>query len=134
MSIKRIMIAAIAALGLSAVAFSASAAPAITPAKSFSTFMLLKVGYVGHHHYNFHPGNHPGFHPGYRPGMRFGGPGRPGWGYGGRRGYWRGGRWYWGAPLVGLGIYGYGNGCYWNCINSGYGPGYCQAYAYNFCY
>lgn len=28
----------------------------------------------------------------------------------------------------------YGGGsCYWNCRHSGYGPGYCRAYAYNFC-
>jgi hypothetical protein len=28
----------------------------------------------------------------------------------------------------------YGGGsCYWNCRRSGYGPGYCRAYAYNFC-
>ncbi len=49
------------------------------------------------------------------------------------------------GPFVGYGYdypywdygdyYGYGGGsCYWNCRNSGYGPGYCNAYAYNFCY
>ena len=35
------------------------------------------------------------------------------------------------------GGYGYGNGggsCYWNCRAQGFGPGYCSAYAYNFCY
>lgn len=50
----------------------------------------------------------------------------------------RGGRWIW-AP-VGLYAgwwdgygYGYGGSCYWNCRAAGYGPGYCSAYAFNFC-
>jgi hypothetical protein len=54
----------------------------------------------------------------------------------GRRGYWRNGRWFWyGAPVIGLGLYGaYSyDGCYENCLQYGYGPGYCSAYAYNFC-
>ncbi len=50
--------------------------------------------------------------------------------YNGRRGYWRGGRWF---PLAGLGIYAGGN-CYLNCRAQGFGPGYCSANAYNFCY
>jgi hypothetical protein len=79
-----------------------------------------------------------------RPGMagRFhGGPGIAGRGFAGRsafyhghRGYWRGGRFF---PFYGVGVwdYGYGGGsCYWNCRAAGYGPGYCSAYSYNFCY
>ncbi len=50
-------------------------------------------------------------------------------GDGGRRGYWYGGVWYWG-PAVGV----CGGSCYLNCINAGFGPGYCNAYAPNFCY
>lgn len=42
------------------------------------------------------------------------------------------------APFIGYGYdypYWYdGGSCYWNCRNAGHGPGYCQAYAYNFCY
>lgn len=44
-----------------------------------------------------------------------------------------------GGAFIGFGYdygnpYWYDNGsCYWNCRNAGYGPGYCQAYAYNFC-
>ncbi len=50
------------------------------------------------------------------------------------------GRHFRGGPFIGFGYdYGYpdsygGGSCYWNCRNAGYGPGYCQAYAYNFCY
>jgi hypothetical protein len=66
-------------------------------------------------------------------GRRFEGPrfraGRAGF-YHGRRGYWRHGRWY---PFFGLGIAAGGN-CYWNCRAEGYGPAYCSAYAYDFCY
>lgn len=47
--------------------------------------------------------------------------------YNGRRGHWRNGHWY------GLGVYA-GGSCYWNCRAQGYGPGYCSAYAYDFCY
>jgi hypothetical protein len=55
--------------------------------------------------------------------------------YGRRGGYWRGGRWYWyGAPLVGLGVYGYGSSCYNNCLAAGYGPAYCSTYSSDFCY
>jgi hypothetical protein len=54
----------------------------------------------------------------------------------GHRGFWRHGHFF---PFVGVGLwgldYGYGGGsCYWNCRAAGYGPGYCSAYAYNFCY
>jgi hypothetical protein len=50
--------------------------------------------------------------------------------YHGRRGHWRHGHWY---PFYGLGVYA-GGSCYWNCRAQGYGPGYCRAYAYDFCY
>jgi hypothetical protein len=50
--------------------------------------------------------------------------------YHGKRGYWRGGRWF---PLVGFGLY-EGGSCYWNCREQGYGPGYCRVNAYDFCY
>ncbi len=85
-------------------------------------------------------------------GSRMGGPGgysmgrnygRPG-GYAigrhyaghGMRGHWRNGRFF---PFVGVGLWGYGDdwgggSCYWNCRAAGYGPGYCSAYAANFCY
>ncbi|MGO9174362.1 MAG: hypothetical protein ACLP7P_20685 [Rhodomicrobium sp.] len=67
------------------------------------------------------------------PGYKWSGKGVPHgarWGWrGGRRGYWYGGVWYWWGP-VGV----YGGSCYWNCINAGFGPGYCSAYSFNFCY
>jgi hypothetical protein len=50
--------------------------------------------------------------------------------YHGRRGYWRGGWW---VPFAGFGLYDDGN-CYWNCRAQGYGPAYCRAFAYDFCY
>jgi len=49
-------------------------------------------------------------------------------------------RGFFGEPNIGWGYdydypYWYGGGsCYWNCRNTGHGPAYCQAYAYNFCY
>ena len=30
--------------------------------------------------------------------------------------------------------YGGGGSCYWNCRSEGHGPGYCQAYAWEYCY
>ncbi len=49
----------------------------------------------------------------------------------GRRGYWWGGRWYWwGGPYFGF----WGGSCYANCLTAGFGPGYCDVYAYNFCW
>jgi hypothetical protein len=42
-----------------------------------------------------------------------------------------------GAQFAGFGYdypFWYDNGsCYWNCLNSGFGPAYCSAFAYNFC-
>ncbi len=44
------------------------------------------------------------------------------------------------GPFFGLGLdYGYsdwygGGSCYWNCRSEGHGPGYCQAYAWEYCY
>lgn len=79
----------------------------------------------------------PGFAgPRYGGGPRWAGPGpRYSRNYGRRGGYWRGGRWIWyGAPLVGLGVYGYGSSCYNNCLAAGYGPAYCSTYASDFCY
>jgi hypothetical protein len=47
--------------------------------------------------------------------------------------YWRNGRWWYGPAAVGF-VGGIGGGsCYWNCRNTGYGPGFCRAYAGNFC-
>jgi hypothetical protein len=60
----------------------------------------------------FHGGRHPAFFHGHR--------------------FFRHGRFF-GAPFYGVGIYG-GGGCYWNCRAAGFGPGYCSAYAWNFCY
>jgi hypothetical protein len=50
-----------------------------------------------------------------------------------RHGHFRGG------PFIGFGLdYGYpywygGGSCYWNCRSLGYGPGYCRAYAWEYC-
>ena len=43
------------------------------------------------------------------------------------------------GPFFGLGLdYGYpwyGDGsCYWNCRSEGHGPGFCRAYAWEYCY
>ena len=82
--------------------------------------------------------------PGLNGGRAFGsGPGFRGGGrsyaFDGRGGYGRGRRGYYGygyGPFVGFGYdypyYG-GGSCYWNCRNSGFGPSYCSAYAFNFC-
>jgi hypothetical protein len=85
---------------------------------------------------------HPrGFGPHFGPGGHFGfghraffHGGRTAF-FHGRRGFFRHGHFF--PFAVGLYGYGYGNGggsCYWNCRAQGFGPGYCSAYAYNFCY
>ncbi len=161
MFIKKIAVAAVAALGLSLGAYSASAAPqndgAPAPLNPQSTFTLIRAGGGGHMgggggHMGGHMGGMGG-HFGGMGGMRMGGMrmgagprmggryafagGRVAGGryaggrtvfYHGRRGYWRGGRFF---PF--FGIYA-GGSCYWNCRAQGFGPGYCSAYAYNFCY
>jgi hypothetical protein len=44
------------------------------------------------------------------------------------------------GPFFGFGLdYGYpywygGGSCYWNCRSEGHGPGYCRAYAWEYCY
>lgn len=150
MFVKKIVIGTVAAAALSLFGYAASAEPAassgLVKANPNSTFTLIKQG-GGIRSGGMRMGGMRtgGMHMG---GMRTGGvrmgavrtgPARLGvtGGYrtsrlgfrNGRRGYWRGGRWFWGAPLVG-----YSDSCYWNCINAGYGPAYCQVYSYNFCY
>jgi hypothetical protein len=39
----------------------------------------------------------------------------------------------WGYGYDSLYLEGGDASCYWNCRSAGYGPGYCQANAYNFC-
>ena len=147
MSIKQIAVAAVAAFGLSLGAYSASAGPLneASPPHAPSTFTLIGHGGGGHGGGGHGGGGHGGggMHAG---GMHMGGMhmgrvggrgatafyrgGRVGGrtaSYHGRRGYWRGGRWY------GGGWYG-GGSCYANCLEAGYGPGYCSVYSYNFCY
>ncbi len=192
MSIKKLTVVAVATLGLSLGAYSASAGPVnegapLSSAKVPSTFTLVHGGGGGGGHggggggggfggggHSFGGGGGVGFSGGHGGmgfsgsmghGMGFSGhamgfngghnfgPGRfnggrtafyrPGIVHGGRtvihnghRGYWRHGHFY---PFFGVGLwdygYGYGGGsCYWNCRSQGYSPGYCSAYAYNFCY
>ncbi len=138
MSIKQITIAAVAALGLSVAAFSASAGAANENAGSPLTVLAAhNTGGGG----GAHPGGGGGMHPG--AGMHPGGGMHPGRGAmnragggfdgrhagdgGGRHGYWRGGHWYWGAPVV------FRGGCYSTCLSRGFGPYYCRANAYRFC-
>jgi hypothetical protein len=174
MSIKKLGVAAIAALGLSVGAYAASAGPlndGVAPsplAKSPSTFTLIfHGGGGGGGHMG---GGMAGGHFGGMGGMHFGGPGigarsfagpgmnrgfhggrtaffRPGIAgrgfnggrmafHNGHRGFWRHGRFF---PFVGVGLwdsdYGYGGGsCYSNCLAAGYGPRFCSANAYSFCY
>jgi hypothetical protein len=71
-------------------------------------------------------GNRTAFIRGRRVGGRF---------VGGRRvRYWRNGRWWWGPTAAGIGVGAGGGSCYWNCRNAGHGPGFCRAYAFNYCY
>jgi len=191
MSIKRITVAAIAALGLSLGVYSASAGPvnqgaaSLPAAKSPSTFTLVRGmgggGFGGHGGGGFGGGMGQGFSGMGGMGHGFSGMGGMGHGFGGmggmgmrgmafspragvgprfagvpnagfnrfgrvgafngrhgQRGFFRHGRF---IPFgVGVGLwgwddYGYGGGsCYWNCRAAGFGPGYCSAYSYNFCY
>jgi hypothetical protein len=155
MFMKRIAIGAVAAAAFSLTGYAVSAAP-VTEAGAASiyhspvtnpnsTFTLIRRGGSG---------SGGGVHMG---GARVGGPGiggtramvrprgsiggtrtmvRPGRIGGeragfreGRRRFRRDGRWFWGGVDVDS-----GGSCYWNCINAGYGPGYCRVYAYDFCY
>ena len=54
-----------------------------------------------------------------------------------RHGHFRHGHFHEG-PFFGFGLdYGYpygGGSCYWNCRSEGHGPGYCRAYAWEYCY
>ena len=68
------------------------------------------------------------FRTGPRRGFAVAGTGRR---FAGRR-YWRGGRWWYGPATVGF-VGGGGGSCYWNCRNTGRGPGFCSTYAANFC-
>ena len=169
MPIKKITVAAVAALGLSIGASSASASPvnqgATAPAfsKAPSTFTLIAAhmggggghmgGGMGGMHFGGGGMSHMGGAHFAGGGMRYSGPrigGFHGYGrptgfynsgparfhggrtafYHGHHGHWRHGHWY---PFVGVGIYA-GGSCYWNCRAAGYGPAYCSAYSYNFCY
>ncbi len=122
MSIKRIVAVTIAAFGLSVSGYAASANPVNAPAalSSKSTFTLIKKGW-GKKFHGGKPFYGKKFHGG---GMRYRGHHR--------RGHWRGGRWIWfGAPIIGLGLY--GENCYANCREAGYSPAYCRANAGDFC-
>ncbi len=156
MSLKRLIIVAVSAVGLSLTGYSASAGPvqdaggaATQMVNSKSTFTLIRGGRGGGGGGGFRGGaGGGGFRsfssgrssfqsgPSLRSGsLRFaprisGIGGRRAYGAlrGGRRGYWRGGRWYW----YGGGYY--GGSCYSNCLAAGYGPAYCSTYAYDYCY
>lgn len=163
MSIRQSIVAAAAALILSAPLYPASAAPVNEAAQAApkSTFTLIRGrsggggGSMGHggmgmSHGGMGMGNFRSSGPSFsgqrfsssRPsfsshgrfeGRRFEGVRSRGERtafYHGRRGHWRNGHWY---PFFGLGAYA-GGSCYWNCRAQGYGPGYCRAYAYDFCY
>jgi hypothetical protein len=155
MSIKRTVLAAAATLALSVPAYAAQISPmndAVTgggkPQSTLTLIMHGGGGFGGVHGGGFamHGGGFGGMHPGgfgprFRPGGHFGFH-HPAFFHGGRtaffhghRGFFRHGRFF---PF-GVGLYGYGWGygggsCYWNCRTQGFGPGYCSAYAYNFCY
>jgi hypothetical protein len=156
------ILAVLAALGLTLSATGASAAPAAqaspeaaTGASSHgakSTFVLIKShggGSVGGGGMSRGMGSgmgrssmgpRMGGSMGPRMGTR--GPGMRAMRMNGRVGYGGG----WRHRRHGRGIFVYGDGygydgyddygggsCYWNCRRSGYGPGYCRAYASNFC-
>ena len=158
MSIKRTMLAAAATLALSVPAYAAEIGPAnqgvTSMSKPPSTLTLIMHGgggFGGMHGgggFGMHGGGFGGMHmggigPRFSPGGHFGFgghraffPGGRGAFFHGRHGFFRHGRFF---PF-GVGLYGYGYGdsyggsCYWNCRTQGFGPGYCSAYAYNFCY
>jgi len=136
------------------VTVASSAAGKVTPNPN-SPFILIGRGGGGHGggHGGF-GGGHGGF-GGRGMALGFGGGGFGGHRFamaGGRRGYSRaaigarGGRYARGyggygyrrfARYGGRGYgygYGFGGSCYFNCRASGFGPGYCRAYAFNFCY
>jgi len=117
MKLTHLIVAAVAAVCLSLSVVAAS--------------VKKKPSGPSHYHYVPHHYPHPGIGHGIpHPGIGHGVPHGARWGWrGGRRGYWYGGVWYWWGP-VGV----YGGSCYWNCINAGFGPGYCSAYSFNFCY
>jgi hypothetical protein len=132
--------AALAALGL----FTASQVAAATTLTSSLQSQQAAPGNpivlaMGH---GSHGGSGAGYGGGLGPAIGgFGGRAgiAPGGGRFGHRGHFHHGRRaFYGGPFIGWGYdnpYWYDSGsCYWNCRNSGYGPGYCQAYAYNFCY
>ena len=186
MSIKKLTVAAVAALGLTLGAYSASAGPmnegaALPAAKAPGSFTLVfghgggggghgggggmgfsggmghggmgfsgGMGSMGHsfgsmgHSYGSMGHSYGGMGVMHGPSVgHYYGGGMAGHGiYGGRsafnghRGYWRHGHFF---PFYGVGLwdYGYGDGggsCYWNCRSQGYGPGFCSANAYAFCY
>ena len=153
MSIKRTVLAAAATLALSVPAHAAQISPmndAVTggskPQSTLTLIMHGGGGFGGMHGGGFamHGGGFGGMHPrGFGP--HFGPGGHFGFGhraffhggrtafFHGRRGFFRHGHFF--PFAVGLYGYGYGDGsCYWNCRAKGFGPGYCSAYAYNFCY
>lgn len=154
MSIKRTMLAAAATLALSAPAYAAQIGPVneamaggSAPHKTLT--LIMHGGGGGMHGGGFggmHGGGFGGMHmggvgPRFSPGghFAFGGhrafvPGGRGAFFHGRHGFVRHGRFFpFAVGLYGYG-YGYGGSCYWNCRTQGFGPGYCSAYAYNFCY
>ena len=149
MSIKLNIVAAAAALALPFAAHAASLGPAgqgtIDGSKAQSTLTLIMHGGGGGfgggmHGGGFGPMHMGGMGPHFGPGGHFAGHpaffhgGHPGF-FHGRHGFFRHGRF---IPFgFGVGFYGdyWGGGsCYWNCRTAGFGPGYCSAYSYNFCY
>ncbi|MGO8953711.1 MAG: hypothetical protein ACLPWS_10170 [Rhodomicrobium sp.] len=142
--------AVLAALGLfaaSQVAFAGTLTSSLGNQPAAPGTIVLAIGHGGH------GGAGGGYGGGFGGGFGgFGGKaagiggysGHPAFAPGGgrfaHRGHFRGRRRFFGGPFIGWGYdydypYWYDSGsCYWNCRNSGYGPGYCRAYAYNFCY
>jgi hypothetical protein len=138
MKLTHLIVAALAALGLSLSVQAASAGSVVQngiavkeQSQSGVTLVIGKGGPGGHFHSFHHGFPHHGMGHGVpHHGMGHGVPYGARWGWrDGRRGYWYGGVWYWWGP-VGV----YGGSCYWNCRNAGFGPGYCSAYSFNFCY
>ena len=146
MSIKRIMLAAAATLALSVPACAAQISPgnkSVASGEPKSTLTLIMHGgggFGGMHGgggFAMHGGGFGGTHmggigPRFGPGghFRFGHPAF----FHGRRGFFRHRHFFpFGVGFYGVG-YGYGGSCYWNCRASGFGPGYCSIYSWNFCY
>ena len=147
MRIKRLLISAVAVLGLSALGLSPSANAAAPSAggaghdplaaKAKSTFTLISRRGSGGYRGGLDP-----WRGGFVRPYAFAAPPVYYGGYSFRRTnlHWRQdyiggwGGWVWEWP-VGVGPVGWsGRNCHWKCRAAGYRPGYCRMYAYNFCY